>query len=163
MCGGPPPVSVIGVPLDLGAGRRGVDMGPSAMRNAGLVARIRSLGREVADEGNLAAPVVESLAGPGDERARYLTEIAGVLETLAERVRGVRRAGRLPVVLGGDHSIALGDGLGHGGGGRRLGRRTDRTPLDRRAHRCQHPADLAERKPARHAAGRDSGGRDRTP
>ena len=102
------PVSVIGVPLDLGAGRRGVDMGPSAMRNAGLVDRIRSLGREVADEGNLAAPVVESLAGPGDEKARYLAEIAGVLEALAERVREARLAGRLPVVLGGDHSIALG-------------------------------------------------------
>jgi arginase len=94
-------------------------MGPSAMRNAGLVDRIRGLGREVADAGNLAAPVVESLAGPGDERARYLTEIAGVLETLAERVRGVRRAGRLPVVLGGDHSIALGtvSGMAAAGGG----------------------------------------------
>ena len=102
------PVSVVGVPLDLGAGRRGVDMGPSAMRNAGLVDRIRSLGREVADDGDLAAPVVESLAGPGDESTHYLEEIAAVLEALAERVRGVRRAGRLPVVLGGDHSIALG-------------------------------------------------------
>lgn len=102
------PVSVVGVPLDLGAGRRGVDMGPSAMRNAGLVGRIRSLGREVSDDGDLAAPVVESLAGPGDESAHYLDEIAAVLEALAERVRGVRRAGRLPVVLGGDHSIALG-------------------------------------------------------
>ncbi|MCY4509900.1 MAG: arginase [Acidobacteria bacterium] len=102
------PVSVIGVPLDLGAGRRGVDMGPSAMRNAGLVDRIRSLGREVSDEGNLAAPVVESLGGPGDENARYLAEIAAVLEALAEQVRRVRLTGRLPVVLGGDHSIALG-------------------------------------------------------
>ena len=102
------PVSVIGVPLDLGAGRRGVDMGPSAMRHARLVEKIRSLGRGVVDEGNLAAPVVESLAGPGDENARYLAEIAGVLEALAERVRRARLAGRLPVVLGGDHSIALG-------------------------------------------------------
>ena len=102
------PVSVIGVPLDLGAGRRGVDMGPSAMRHAGLVERIRSLGREVVDEGNLAAPVVESLAGPGDESARYLEEIARVLEALAELVRRVRLAGRLPVVLGGDHSMAVG-------------------------------------------------------
>ena len=102
------PVSVIGVPLDLGAGRRGVDMGPSAMRNAGLVGTIRSLGLEVADEGNLATPVVESLAGPGNENARYLHEIAGVLEALAERVRRAKLAGRLPLVLGGDHSIALG-------------------------------------------------------
>ena len=102
------PVSVIGVPLDLGAGRRGVDMGPSAMRHAGLVERIRSLGREVVDEGNLVAPVVESLAGPGDESARYLEEIARILEALAELVRRVRLAGRLPVVLGGDHSMAVG-------------------------------------------------------
>lgn len=102
------PVSVIGVPLDLGAGRRGVDMGPSAMRNAGLVGTIRSLGLEVADEGNLATPVVESLAGPGNENARYLHEIAGVIEALAERVRRAKLAGRLPLVLGGDHSIALG-------------------------------------------------------
>lgn len=78
------------------------------MRNAGLVEKIRSLGREVVDEGDLPAPVVESLAGPGNEAARYLSEIAGVLEALAERVRRVRRAGRLPLILGGDHSIALG-------------------------------------------------------
>ena len=78
------------------------------MRNAGLVEKIRSLGREVVDEGDLAAPVVESLAGPGNEDARYLPEIAGVLEALAERVRRVRLAGRLPLILGGDHSIALG-------------------------------------------------------
>ncbi len=112
------PVSVIGVPLDLGAGRRGVDMGPSAMRNAGLVGTIRSLGLEVADEGNLATPVVESLAGPGNENARYLPEITGVLEVLAERVRCARLAGRLPLVLGGDHSIALGtvSGMAAAGG-----------------------------------------------
>lgn len=119
-------MSVVGVPLDLGAGRRGVDMGPSAMRNAGLVDRIRSLGREVVDEGNLTAPVVESLAGPGDENARYLAEIAAVLETVAARVRAVRRAGRLPVVLGGDHSIALGTVSGaaapaRGAAGERIG------------------------------------------
>ena len=113
------PVSVIGVPLDLGAGRRGVDMGPSAMRNAGLVGKIRGLGREVVDEGDLAAPVVESLAGPGNENARYLPEIAGVLEALAERVRRARLAGRLPLILGGDHSIALGtvSGMAAAGGG----------------------------------------------
>ena len=115
------PVSVIGVPLDLGAGRRGVDMGPSAMRNAGLVEKLRGLGREVVDEGNLVAPVVESLAGPGNENARYLEEIAGVLEALAERVRGARLAGRLPLILGGDHSIALGtvSGMAAAGGGGR--------------------------------------------
>ena len=115
-------VSVIGVPLDLGAGRRGVDMGPSAMRNAGLVGKIRGLGREVVDEGDLAAPVVESLAGPGNESARYLPEIAGVLEALAERVRRARLAGRLPLILGGDHSIALGTVSGMAAAGGEVGR-----------------------------------------
>ena len=130
------PVSIVGVPLDLGAGRRGVDMGPSAMRNAGLVDRIRSLGREVADDGDLAAPVVESLAGPGNDSAHYLDEIATVLEALAERVRGVRRAGRLPVVLGGDHSIALGtvSGLAAPRGGDAA-----RERIDRKAPAGGHP------------------------
>ena len=136
------PVSVIGVPLDLGAGRRGVDMGPSAMRNAGLVERIGSLGREVADEGDLAAPVVESLAGPGDGNARYLSEITGVLGALAERVRRIRLEGRLPLVLGGDHSIALGTVSGMaapppGGGTARTG-----------SGGCGHEPTVLRRRPS---------------
>ncbi len=100
-------VRVLGVPLDLGAGRRGVDMGPSAMRNARVVEAIRALGFDVRDEGDVPTPVVETLGAP-DPRARWLPEIAGVLDELAARVRRVRESGSVPVVLGGDHSIALG-------------------------------------------------------
>lgn len=111
------PVGVVGVPLDLGAGIRGVDMGPSALRRAGLAERIRGLGRDLEDDGNLVCPVAESLDGFGDARARYLDQVAPVLEDLAVRVRGFRDRGRLPLVLGGDHSIALGTVSGMVGGG----------------------------------------------
>ena len=113
-------ISLLGVPLDLGAGRRGVDMGPSAMRLAGIARRLERLGHAVEDEGNLDAPVAEALEGPGDPSAHYLPEVVRVLEELAARVRATRDCGRLPVVLGGDHSIALGtvSGMAGGGGGR---------------------------------------------
>ncbi len=113
-----PGVSVVGVPLDLGAGLRGVDMGPSALRRAGLAERIGALGRHVEDAGNLVCPVAESLDGYGDPSARYLDEVVPVLEELATRVRGFRDRGRFPLVLGGDHSIALGSVSGMAGGGR---------------------------------------------
>lgn len=100
-------VCLLGVPLDLGAGCRGVDMGPSAMRRAGLAARLRRLGYRVEDAGNLEAPVAETL-DPGDLEARYLDPVTRVLGDLAWRVREVRRRGLLPVVLGGDHSMAVG-------------------------------------------------------
>ena len=100
-------VCLLGVPLDLGAGCRGVDMGPSAMRRAGLAARLERLGYRVEDIGNIEVPVAETL-DPGDSGARYLEQVARVLGDLAWRVRDVRRRGQLPVVLGGDHSIAVG-------------------------------------------------------
>ncbi len=117
------PVSLLGVPLDLGAGLRGVDMGPSALRRAGLAERIRALGRDVEDAGNQICPVAESLDGEGDPRARYLDAVVPVLEELACRVRCFRDRGRFPIVLGGDHSIALGTVSGMAGEGRadRLG------------------------------------------
>ena len=108
---------LLGVPLDLGAGCRGVDMGPSAMRRAGIAARVERLGYAVEDAGNLEAPVAEALDGSGDQNAHYLTEVVRVLDDLAARVRQVRRRGRLPVVLGGDHSIALGTVSGMTGSG----------------------------------------------
>ena len=114
------PVSLLGVPLDLGAGLRGVDMGPSALRRAELADGIRALGREVEDAGNLVCPVAESLDGPGDPNARYLDAVVPVLEDLAARVRRFRERRRFPLVLGGDHSIALGtvSGLTAGRAGR---------------------------------------------
>ena len=100
-------VAVIGAPLDLGQGRRGVDMGPSAMRYAGLEERLRAIGYEVLDRGNVAAPEPEALSLV-DERARYLPEILTACVRLAELVRDAVAEGARPLVLGGDHSIAIG-------------------------------------------------------
>ena len=101
------PVAVIGAALDLGAGRRGVDMGPSAMRYEGLAARIEELGRECVDLGNVQTAVAEATP-VGDERARFLHEILQTCGRVAELVAGARAQGRFPLVLGGDHSIAMG-------------------------------------------------------
>ena len=100
-------VHVIGVPIDLGANRRGVDMGPSAIRYAGLQAALTRLGHRVVDLGNLVVPDPES-RDPGDSRARYLAEIVAVCRELRERVAAVAQAGGFPLVLGGDHSLSVG-------------------------------------------------------
>jgi arginase len=103
----PQPVAVIGAPLDLGQDRRGVDMGPSAIRYAGLDRRMDQLGRQCLDWGNVETPVAEAVA-EGDEELRFLEQIKA---TCAEVARLTRRAvdeGCLPLVLGGDHSVALG-------------------------------------------------------
>ena len=114
-------ISLIGVPLDLGAGCRGVDMGPSAIRRAGITSRLACLGYEVRDAGNIEAPLAETLSGPGAPNARYLREVVRVVEHLAREVRRHREEGRLPVVLGGDHSIALGTVSGMTGCAHRAG------------------------------------------
>jgi arginase len=101
------PVHIIGVPLDLGAGRRGVDMGPSAFRIAGLSARIGELGRIVVDQGDVPAPIPET-RHKADEHKKYIHEIARVCDTLYAGVRDSLESGALPVVLGGDHSLAAG-------------------------------------------------------
>jgi arginase len=103
----PQAVAIIGATLDLGAGRRGVDMGPSAIRYAGLDARIQGLGRRVEDWGNVAAAVAEASA-VGDERVRFLPQIKEACERIADLVVKAVEGGYLPLVLGGDHSIALG-------------------------------------------------------
>jgi arginase len=110
--------AIIGAALDLGAGRRGVDMGPSAIRYAGLEERLISLGLDCADWGNVATAVAEATAS-GDPRARFLTEIRSTCERIARRVGDAVGEGRLPIVLGGDHSIALGTlgGLAAAAGG----------------------------------------------
>jgi arginase len=100
-------VSIIGAALDLGQGRRGVDMGPSAIRAAGLEERIRSLGYEVRDLGNVESPEPEATALE-DERARFLPEIRETCARIAGLVRNAVEAGETPLVLGGDHSVALG-------------------------------------------------------
>jgi arginase len=114
------PVAVIGAPLDLGAGRRGVDMGASAIRYAGLETRLERLGRTVVDYGNVQAAVPEATA-VHDERARFLPEIKATCERIAALVGRARAENSLPLVLGGDHSIALGSigamAQAHGPGG----------------------------------------------
>lgn len=100
-------IAIIGAPLDLGQGRRGVDMGPSAVRVAGLNARIKSLGYDVVDTGNIAVGQAEALPS-GDAHAKYLTQIAAACEDLGGRVCHALESGRLPLVLGGDHSVAVG-------------------------------------------------------
>ena len=101
------PVHVIGVPLDLGAGRRGVDMGPSAFRIAGLEHQISALGRTVLDCGNVPTPIREGRP-PGDPSKKYVEDIATVCRALSAAATGALRAGALPLVLGGDHSLAAG-------------------------------------------------------
>ena len=97
----------MGVPLDLGAGRRGVDMGPAAMRIAGLAQRIERLGYRVLDAGDLEIPIAE-VSEVGMHEQRYLQEIASTCEQLAGMVRDALGAGYLPLAIGGDHSLAIG-------------------------------------------------------
>jgi len=101
------PVHIIGVPLDLGAGRRGVDMGPSALRIAGLGERVQELGYQVTDKGDLVVPIPETQQ-PGDERKKYVRDIARVCTALYQSALESLEAGALPIVLGGDHSVAAG-------------------------------------------------------
>lgn len=103
----PKTVTIVGAPLDLGQGRRGVDMGPSAIRYAGLEERLMSFGCRVVDRGNLRVPGPEALA-VRDPGARYLPEILETCAELAAIVEGVVGDGAQPLVLGGDHSLALG-------------------------------------------------------
>jgi arginase len=98
---------VLGVPLDLGGARRGVDMGPSAVRIAGLDERIAALGFSVVDRGNLAAPIPETRT-PRDTSKRFVREIAGVCRRLYRQVYDSHKEGALPLTLGGDHSLAAG-------------------------------------------------------
>jgi arginase len=101
------PVHIIGVPLDLGGGRRGVDMGPSALRIAGLGERIAEIGRRVVDQGDLPSPIPET-QHEADATKKYIHEIARVCRNLYDMALRSHEAGALPLVLGGDHSLAAG-------------------------------------------------------
>jgi arginase len=114
-------IAIIGTPVDLGAGRRGVDMGPSAIRYAGLKERLEQLGHHVRDLGNVPMPIAEQidLPAPG-ERLRYLVALVEINRALARQVAAAVAEGAFPLVLGGDHSLAIGsvNGLARG---RRIG------------------------------------------
>jgi arginase len=103
----PEKIRIIGVPMDLGQSRRGVDMGPSALRVAGLYSRLKQLGHQVEDIGNISVKQPEE-QHYGEKNAKYLDEIAETCKGLAEIVRKTLEEKMFPVVLGGDHSIAAG-------------------------------------------------------
>ncbi len=114
-------VHVIGTPLDLGGNRRGTDMGPSAFRIAGLGDQLATLGLRVTDKGDIASPIPES-KGPGDARKRYVREIARVCQKLYQTSLASLEDGALPLVLGGDHSLAAGSVAASAAHVRRRGR-----------------------------------------
>jgi len=115
-------ISIVGVPMDLGADRRGVDMGPSALRYANLNEKLKELGHAVADLGDLDVIIPETRHF-GDPRAKYLREIVDACGRLAKLVLDIREAGRTPLVLGGDHSIAVGTVAGMSESFRRQGKK----------------------------------------
>ena len=102
-----PAAHLIGVPLDLGGNRRGVDMGPSAIRIASIAEHVAALGLAVTDKGDIPSPLPE-VKGPGDPRKRYAREIARVCQKLYQTSLASLHEGALPIVLGGDHSLGAG-------------------------------------------------------
>ncbi len=100
-------VNIIGVPLDLGGGRRGVDMGPSALRIAGLGERIAALGYTVADKGDLPTPIPETQERR-DEHKKFIRDIAKICQKVYQLALAALDEGAMPLVLGGDHSIGAG-------------------------------------------------------
>jgi arginase len=100
-------IEIIGVPLDLGADRRGVDMGPSAIRYAGLSEKLRELGHKVEDKENIDTPIAEAIKIEYSN-AKYLSEVRDVCLRLSKTVASTLKSGKMPIVLGGDHSIAIG-------------------------------------------------------
>jgi arginase len=104
-------IDIVGVPLDLGAGRRGVDMGPSAFRIANLGSHVAALEYAVKDQGDIPVPIPEVI-GIQDQRARYVREIGGVCDTLHRKVQSSLMSKHLALSLGGDHSLAAGSVAG---------------------------------------------------
>jgi arginase len=118
----PKKLRVIGVPLDLGQSRRGVDMGPSAVRVAGLEARLEELGHVVEDAGNIVVAIAEQKK-TGDPHAKYLKEITATCTKEAELVLKTLEVGKVPIVLGGDHSVGAGTVSGVAGFYRKQGQK----------------------------------------
>ncbi|WP_027483837.1 arginase [Deinococcus pimensis] len=104
-------IAVLGIPMDLGAGRRGVDMGPSALRNARLSRALRNLGHVVRDLGDVPVPVAETVDKHEETGLIFLETILGACASAAERLRDLP-AGTFPISLGGDHSVSVGTVVG---------------------------------------------------
>lgn len=102
------PVHLFGVPMDLGQNRRGVDMGPSALRYAGLQRRLQRLGLDVRDGGNVSVPVAEEITNGADSPAHHVEAIATVSQRVDDHMRAALAAGQTAIFLGGDHSMSLG-------------------------------------------------------
>lgn len=100
-------IHILGVPMDLGAGRRGVDMGPSAIRIAGVSEKLQSLGHTVTDDGDITTKIPEQQKVK-NPKLKYLSEIVRACTLLSAKVEKILEAGDFPLVLGGDHSIAIG-------------------------------------------------------
>jgi len=128
----PEKIRIIGVPMDLGASRRGVDMGPSALRVAGLQSRLKQLGRQVEDIGNIDVRQPEERPY-GEKKARYLEEIGEACKSIAEIVRKALDEDLMPLVLGGDHSIAAGTAAGVAAHFHKAGKRAGLIWLDAHA------------------------------
>src|SRR5450755_236064 len=101
-------IRIIGVPMDLGASRRGVDMGPFAVRYTDLRERLERIGHTVEDAGNVPVPFREDAERGAQRGARYLGAITEVCATVARETRGALESGATPLLLGGDHSLAGG-------------------------------------------------------
>lgn len=109
-------IAIIGVPVDLGAGRRGVDMGPSAVRYASLRTQLEQLDHHVRDAGNLSVPTLDELPTPAaDEKLRYLEPLSDLCRRLADVTAGAMQNGEFPLIVGGDHSLSIGsvNGVAH--------------------------------------------------
>lgn len=124
------PIELIGVPIDLGASRRGVDMGPSAMRLSSLVTRLRALGLTVRDTGNVSVPDRSSVDDAFEARLHAITDVCA---HLAERTATAVRAGHRPLILGGDHSLSAGSVAGTATALHERGQRTGLIWLDAHA------------------------------
>ena len=118
-------IRIIGVPMDLGASRRGVDMGPFAVRYTDLRERLERLGHSVEDAGNVAVPFREDAERGAQRGARFLGAITDVCSRVADETEAALAAGRMPLLLGGDHSLAGGSIAGaarfHAARGARIG------------------------------------------
>jgi arginase len=128
----PHKIRMIGVPMDLGASRRGVDMGPSALRVGGIAQHLKSIGHQIEDIGNIIVKQPEE-QHYGEKRAKYMAEIVETAKGLAQLVEKALEDGMLPLVMGGDHSVALGTVAGVGSFFRKKEKRTGLIWLDAHA------------------------------